>query len=78
MWRFLSQTGRRPSGICGAALFIAAHIHGFERSKKDIVAVVHICEATLKKRLIEFEKTESGSLTVSPQHGVRMWAREGL
>jgi transcription factor IIIB subunit 2 len=22
------QTGRRPSGICGAALYIAAHIHG--------------------------------------------------
>ncbi|GAQ82537.1 Transcription initiation factor TFIIIB Brf1 subunit [Klebsormidium nitens] len=63
MKRDWMQTGRRPSGICGAALFIAAHIHGFERSKKDIVAIVHICEATLKKRLIEFEKTESGSLT---------------
>jgi transcription factor IIIB 90 kDa subunit len=22
------QTGRRPSGICGAALYIAAHVHG--------------------------------------------------
>ena len=22
------QTGRRPSGICGAAIYIAAHIHG--------------------------------------------------
>lgn len=31
------QTGRRPSGVCGAALFIAAHIHGFERSKADVV-----------------------------------------
>ena len=28
------------------------------------VSVVHICEGTLTKRLIEFEKTESGSLTV--------------
>lgn len=28
------------------------------------VGVVHICEATLKKRLVEFESTESGSLTV--------------
>jgi len=33
------QTGRRPSGICGAALFIAAHVHGFERSKADVVIV---------------------------------------
>jgi hypothetical protein len=28
------------------------------------VGVVHVCEATLKKRLVEFESTESGSLTV--------------
>ena len=28
------------------------------------VAVVHVCEATLTKRLIEFENTDSGSLTV--------------
>ena len=34
MKRDWMQTGRRPSGICGAALFIAAHIHGFERSKQ--------------------------------------------
>lgn len=63
MKRDWMQTGRRPSGVCGAALFIAAHIHGFERSKADVVSVVHICEATLKKRLVEFEQTESGSLT---------------
>ncbi|CAM6045963.1 unnamed protein product [Sphagnum compactum] len=63
MKRDWMQTGRRPSGICGAALFIAAHVHGFERSKADVVGVVHVCEATLKKRLVEFESTESGSLT---------------
>ena len=28
MKRDWMQTGRRPSGICGAALFIATHIHG--------------------------------------------------
>ena len=28
MKRDWMQTGRRPSGICGAALFIAAHVHG--------------------------------------------------
>ena len=28
MKRDWMQTGRRPSGICGAALFIAVHIHG--------------------------------------------------
>lgn len=30
----------------------------------DQVRIVHICEATLTKRLIEFEDTASGSLTV--------------
>jgi len=28
------------------------------------VSVVHVCEATLTKRLIEFENTDAGSLTV--------------
>jgi transcription factor IIIB subunit 2 len=28
MKRDWMQTGRRPAGICGAALFISAHIHG--------------------------------------------------
>ncbi|XP_058087602.1 transcription factor IIIB 60 kDa subunit isoform X2 [Magnolia sinica] len=58
------QTGRKPSGLCGAALYISALSHGLKYSKSDIVSVVHICEATLTKRLIEFENTESGSLTI--------------
>mmetsp|Transcript_6518 Transcript_6518/g.24218 ORF Transcript_6518/g.24218 Transcript_6518/m.24218 type:complete len:509 (+) Transcript_6518:688-2214(+) len=64
MKRDWMQTGRRPSGVCGAALFIAAHIHGFERSKRDVVSVVHVCEATLRKRLTEFERTDASGLTV--------------
>ncbi|CAH2054388.1 unnamed protein product [Thlaspi arvense] len=58
------QTGRKPSGICGAALYTAAHSHGIKCSKTDIVEIVHVCEATLTKRLIEFGNTESGSLNV--------------
>ncbi|XP_059639191.1 transcription factor IIIB 60 kDa subunit-like [Cornus florida] len=58
------QTGRKPSGLCGAALYISALSHGLSYSKSDIVEVVHICEATLAKRLTEFENTGSGSLTI--------------
>ncbi|CAN8270029.1 unnamed protein product [Cochlearia groenlandica] len=58
------QTGRKPSGICGAALYTAALSHGIKCCKTDIVKIVHICEATLTKRLIEFGNTESGSLNV--------------
>ncbi|WOH11331.1 hypothetical protein DCAR_0830812 [Daucus carota subsp. sativus] len=64
MKRDWMQTGRKPSGLCGAALYISAISHGYSYTKSHIVKVVHICEATLTKRLIEFENTESGSLTV--------------
>ncbi|KAG8649884.1 hypothetical protein MANES_08G152300v8 [Manihot esculenta] len=58
------QTGRRPSGLWGAALYISALSHGLNCSKSDILKLVHVCEATLSKRLVEFESTESGSLTI--------------
>ncbi|VFQ85995.1 unnamed protein product [Cuscuta campestris] len=64
MKRDWMQTGRKPSGLCGAALYIAALSYGLKFSKLDIIRVVHICEATLTKRLIEFENTDSGSLTI--------------
>ncbi|XP_008791772.1 transcription factor IIIB 90 kDa subunit isoform X2 [Phoenix dactylifera] len=64
MKRDWMQTGRKPSGLCGAALYISALSHGLNYSKSEIVSVVHICEATLTKRLIEFENTESGCLTI--------------
>ena len=32
--------GRRPSGICGAALLIAARIHGFKRTQREIIHTV--------------------------------------
>ncbi|KAK1359697.1 Transcription factor IIIB 90 kDa subunit [Heracleum sosnowskyi] len=64
MKRDWMQTGRKPSGLCGAALYISAISHGYNYTKSHIVKVVHICEATLTKRLIEFESTESGSLTI--------------
>jgi hypothetical protein len=39
MKRDWMQTGRRPSGVCGAALFLACHIHGAPRTKRDIMQV---------------------------------------
>ncbi|XP_075094912.1 uncharacterized protein LOC107770534 isoform X2 [Nicotiana tabacum] len=64
MKRDWMQTGRKPSGVCGAALYISALSYGLSCSKSEIIKVVRICEATLTKRLIEFENTESGSLTI--------------
>ena len=56
------QTGRRPSGVCGAALYIATHLHGSPKTKRDIVNVVHIGEFTLSKRLNEFATTPAGEM----------------
>ncbi|XP_074661350.1 transcription factor IIIB 90 kDa subunit-like [Tubulanus polymorphus] len=58
------HTGRRPSGLCGAALLVAARWHGFNRTFKDLLRIVKVCEATLRKRLNEFEETPSCQLTM--------------
>lgn len=58
------QTGRRPSGICGAALLIACKMYGHEKTRLEIMRVVRICDATLKKRLDEFSKTDTAALSL--------------
>ncbi|CAG5076811.1 Similar to Brf1: Transcription factor IIIB 90 kDa subunit (Mus musculus) [Cotesia congregata] len=58
------HTGRRPSGICGAALLIAARMHDFNRTVGDIIKVVKIHESTLRKRLLEFGETSASALTL--------------
>ena len=65
MKRDWMQTGRRPAGICGAgALGYASHVHGFDRSKSDVVSIVHIGEQTLKKRITEFSSTPAALLSM--------------
>ncbi|KAK5614923.1 hypothetical protein CRENBAI_009455 [Crenichthys baileyi] len=64
MKRDWMHTGRRPSGLCGAALLVAARLHDFCRTIKEVVNVVKVCETTLKKRLTEFEDTPTSQLTI--------------
>lgn len=56
--------GRRPSGICGACLILAARIHNFRRTVTEVVYVVKVTTATLQKRLDEFQFTASSDMTV--------------
>jgi len=56
--------GRRPSGICGAALILAARMNNFRRSVREVVYVVKVADLTIHKRLQEFKDTRSGDLTV--------------
>ncbi|XP_034950050.1 transcription factor IIIB 90 kDa subunit [Chelonus insularis] len=58
------HSGRRPSGLCGAALLIAARLHEFNRTPGDIIKIVKVHESTLRKRLIEFGDTPSSALTL--------------
>jgi transcription factor IIIB 90 kDa subunit len=57
-------TGRRPAGVCGAALILAARMNNFRRTVREVVLVVKVCEVTVMKRLEEFQYTGTSSLTV--------------
>ncbi|XP_065063967.1 transcription factor IIIB 90 kDa subunit-like [Rhopilema esculentum] len=64
MKRDWMSTGRRPSGLCGAALIVAARLHGFNRTIKDVVKVVRLSHSTILQRLADFGRTASSKLTV--------------
>ncbi|EAL66904.1 TATA box-binding protein-associated factor, RNA polymerase III, subunit 2 [Dictyostelium discoideum AX4] len=70
MKRDWMSIGRKPSGICGASLYIASKIHGFKRSMKEIVHVVKIGEQTLINRLDEFRKTPTATLRFDEFNGM--------
>ncbi|KAH9927889.1 BRF1-domain-containing protein [Amylocystis lapponica] len=68
--------GRRPAGICGACLLLAARMNNFRRSVAEVVQVVKIADTTLKKRLDEFRRTPSGALTLADFRNV--WLEEEM
>ncbi|OAD04267.1 hypothetical protein MUCCIDRAFT_36779, partial [Mucor lusitanicus CBS 277.49] len=57
-------SGRRPAGVCGACLLMAARMNGFRRTTKEMTYVVKVADITIQKRLYEFKQTESAHLTV--------------
>ncbi|KAJ3345026.1 transcription factor TFIIIB subunit brf1 [Entophlyctis luteolus] len=64
--------GRKPAGICGAALFIASRMNGYRRSLKEIAEVVKTCTSTLENRLFEFKQTPSSALSVNEFHDIML------
>ena len=56
--------GRRPAGLCGAALLVAARLHNFNRSVREVSKVVKLSEGTVRKRLGDFKDTPSSRLTI--------------
>lgn len=49
--------GRRPASLCGAALLISARIHDINVTTNEMKNVVHVCDETIRKRIIEFKET---------------------
>ncbi|TQS31913.1 hypothetical protein Golomagni_07789, partial [Golovinomyces magnicellulatus] len=56
--------GRRPSGICGACLLMAARMHNFRRTVREVVYIVKVTNHTIQNRLQEFNFTESSQMSV--------------
>ena len=72
MSRDWMTTGRRPAGVCGAALILAARMNNFRRTVREVVYVVKVTEITISQRLNEFSTTESGELTVDQFRSVQL------
>lgn len=56
--------GRRPAGICGACLVMAARMSDFLRTPEEVAQVVKVSPLTIRKRLNEFAHTGMADLTV--------------
>ncbi|KFG60641.1 transcription initiation factor TFIIIB, partial [Toxoplasma gondii RUB] len=59
------STGRRPMGLCGAALLIAARYHNFQMNAEDIAHIVRVSGPTVNRRLQEFKQTATAQLAVA-------------
>lgn len=57
--------GRRPSGICGASLLVAARMHNFYRSVAEVARVVRIGNVVLRERLQELDRTSTAKMTTA-------------
>ncbi|KAI1169640.1 hypothetical protein F4777DRAFT_584710 [Nemania sp. FL0916] len=64
MGRDWMVVGRRPSGVCGACLLMAARMWNFRRTVREIVYVVKVTTHTIEQRLDEFTVTESSNLSI--------------
>lgn len=58
------RAGRRPAGVAGACILLAARMNNFRRTHLEIVAVTHIGAQSIQKRLNEFKKTQASKLSI--------------
>ncbi|CAM9223345.1 unnamed protein product [Ectocarpus fasciculatus] len=60
------NTGRRPDGVCAAAVLVASRAHGFDRytTHTTVAKIFRMSSQTISKRLQDFRLTPSAQLTV--------------
>ncbi|KAK0660450.1 putative transcription factor IIIB 90 kDa subunit [Cercophora samala] len=56
--------GRRPAGISGAAIIMAARAHNFRRTVREVVYVAKVTMATLQERMSEFAAVPAANLSI--------------
>ena len=66
--------GRRPAGVCGAAVILAARMNNYRRTVREVVYTAKVADVTINKRLDEFQVTESSKLSVDEfrHHGLEL------
>ncbi|MCJ1244789.1 transcription factor TFIIIB subunit brf1 [Trapelia coarctata] len=66
--------GRRPAGVCGAAIILAARMNNYRRTVRELVYIAKVTDDTILKRLEEFKYTDSSKLTVTEflNHGDKL------
>ncbi|KAF2096962.1 hypothetical protein NA57DRAFT_77212 [Rhizodiscina lignyota] len=57
-------SGRRPAGLVGACIILAARMNNYRRSVREIVYIVRATDQTVAKRLEEWKRTRSARMTV--------------
>lgn len=60
--------GRRPAGICGAALIMAARAHNYRRTVREVVYIAKVTMDTLQQRMEEFANVPSAQMTIREFH----------
>ena len=70
--------GRRPAGVCAAALLIAARAHGFARQPSDLSRILRVCGLTVSTRVREFEQSQSARNWTLRQTDVSRGCQRGV
>ncbi|KAM7195762.1 Brf1-like TBP-binding domain containing protein [Naviculisporaceae sp. PSN 640] len=60
--------GRRPAGLCGAAVILAARAHSYRRAPMEVQFIAKVTTATLQERMEEFGNVPSAQMTIKEFH----------